>query len=76
MVFSSLLFLFKFLPVTLAFYYIAPKKLRNLVLLASSLIFYSWGEPKYFPLMISCIIVNYVTALLIERFRGKSRWSG
>ena len=71
MVFSSLLFLFKFLPVTLAFYYIAPKKLRNLVLLASSLIFYSWGEPKYFPLMISCIIVNYVTALLIERFRGK-----
>ena len=71
MVFSSLLFLFKFLPVTLAVYYIAPKKLKNLVLLASSLIFYSWGEPKYFPLMIACILVNYLSALLIERFRGK-----
>ncbi len=71
MVFSSLLFLFKFLPVTLAVYYIAPKKLKNLVLLAASLIFYSWGEPKYFPLMIACILVNYLTARLIERFRGR-----
>jgi len=71
MVFSSLLFLFKFLPATLLIYYVVPKKLKNLVLLIASLIFYSWGEPKYFPLMIACILVNYLAALVMERHRGK-----
>ena len=71
MVFSSLLFLFKFLPATLLIYYIVPKKLKNAVLLVASLIFYSWGEPKYFPLMIACILVNYFAALLMDRHREK-----
>ena len=69
MVFSSLLFLFRFLPITFLIYYIVPFRLKNLVLLIASLIFYSWGEPKYFVIMLSCILVNYLTALGIERFR-------
>lgn len=47
MVFSSLLFLFRFLPAVLILYYIAPRKLRNVILLLFSLFFYAWGEPKY-----------------------------
>ena len=53
MVFSSILFLFRFLPVAFAAYYLAPKRLKNFVLLVVSLVFYSWGEAKYFPVMIS-----------------------
>ncbi len=60
MVFSSLVFLFLFLPATIAFYYLAPKKLRNLVLLASSLFFYAWGETIYVPVMLGSIFLNYV----------------
>ena len=48
MVFSSILFLFRFLPVTFLVYYLAPKKIKNLVLLIASLIFYSWGEVRSF----------------------------
>ncbi|MBQ9939611.1 MAG: MBOAT family protein [Oscillospiraceae bacterium] len=76
MVFSSILFLFKFLPITLLIYYIVPKKLKNLVLLVASLFFYSWGEPKYFPLMLACILVNYVAALLIDKHREKRTFIG
>ena len=45
MIFSSLLFLFRFLPAVLVLYYLAPRPLRNLVLLLCSLVFYAWGEP-------------------------------
>ena len=52
MVFSSILFLFRFFPVAMAVYYLAPRRYKNLVLLIESLIFYSWGEVRYFPIMV------------------------
>ncbi len=70
MLFSSIPFLYYFLPAVLILYFIAPKKLKNSVLLLSSLFFYAWGEPKYVFLMIASIILGYVWGLLIERFRG------
>ena len=60
MVFSSLVFLFTFLPITLVVYYLAPWKIKNIVLLIASLIFYAWGEPVYIILMLLSIIsVSY-----------------
>jgi alginate O-acetyltransferase complex protein AlgI len=67
-VFSSLLFLFRFLPVAFIIYYAVPWKLKNLSLLLLSLFFYSWGEPRYFPVMLATILVNYLAALGIEKF--------
>ncbi len=67
MVFSSLIFLVIFLPVTLLLYYISPVRLRNLWLLIVSLIFYSWGEPVYILLMVFSILLNFVLGLLIDR---------
>ncbi len=73
MVFSSVPFLFCFLPVVLAVYFAVPKKLKNTVLLLSSLFFYGWGEPKYLLLMLFSITQGYVFGLLIERTREKRR---
>lgn len=66
MVFSSLIFIFRFLPVFLILYFFAPDKYKNLTLLIFSLIFYSLGEPIYFPLMIASILVDYFIAIAIE----------
>lgn len=66
MVFSSLTFIFRFLPFFLATYFITPKRYKNLVLLIFSLIFYTFGEPKYFPLMIASILVDYFVSMSIE----------
>ena len=66
MVFSSILFLFRFLPITLAIYYLAPRKLKNLVLVIASLFFYSWGEVRYFPIMLASTIVDYTCSRMIE----------
>lgn len=77
MVFSSLLFLFYFLPPVLALYYLAPRQLKNLVLLIASLIFYAWGEPVYIVLMLFSAAVDYSHGLLIERWRHRpltARW--
>jgi len=52
MVFSSLLFLFRFLPAVLILYFLAPKRIRNVILFLFSLFFYAWGEPKYVFLML------------------------
>ncbi|MEA5050228.1 MAG: MBOAT family O-acyltransferase [Oscillospiraceae bacterium] len=71
MVFSSLLFVFQFLPIALLLYYISPKKLKNLTLFVVSLVFYSWGEVRYFPIMIATILVNYCSALGIEYYDKK-----
>jgi alginate O-acetyltransferase complex protein AlgI len=68
LVFSSNVFLFAYLPIVLALYYILPKKLRNPVLLITSLIFYGWGEPIYLLLMITTILLDYICGLLIHRF--------
>ncbi len=71
MLFSSITFLYYFLPAVLLLYFITPRKLKNTVLLLVSLFFYAWGEPKYVILMIAGIFSGYVTGLLIEKFQGK-----
>lgn len=69
MVFSSLLFLFIFLPIFLGVYYVAPKGLRNFILFVASLIFYAWGEPIYVVIMIFSTIVDYTIGLVIHKYR-------
>ena len=71
MLFSSIPFLYYFLPCVLLLYFLAPKKLKNAVLLLSSLVFYAWGEPIYVLLMISSVVSGYILGLLIEKFREK-----
>ena len=70
MVFSSILFLFRFFPVAMAVYYLAPRRYKNLVLLIESLIFYSWGEVRYFPIMVASILVDYIASNGIQKHRG------
>ena len=72
MLFSSIPFLFYFLPIVLFLYFIAPKKLKNTVLLLSSLFFYGWGEPKFLIFMLISITQGYVFGLLIEKYHGKA----
>ena len=71
MVFSSITFLFYFLPIVLLSYYIVPKKMKNIVLLIASLLFYFWGEPKNILIMIVMIGFSYIGGLLIDRLREK-----
>ena len=71
MVFSSILFIFRFLPIAMGIYFLTPKKLKNLSLLILSLIFYSWGEPRYFLLMIASIFVDYFISINIENKKIK-----
>ncbi len=71
MLFSSISFLYFFIPAIILLYFIAPKKLKNAVLLLFSLFFYAWGGVKYAALMVLAIALGYVFGLLIERFRGK-----
>ena len=72
MVFSSIFFLFCFLPVVLALYFALPR-LRNAILVAASLVFYAWGEELYVLLMLASIGCNYAMGLLVDRHRGSSR---
>lgn len=71
MLFSSISFLYFFLPAVLILYFAAPKKLKNTVLFVSGLVFYAWGEPKYVVIMLLSVFAGYVFGLLIEKFRGK-----
>lgn len=73
MLFSSIPFLYYFLPAVFLLYFIAPKRLKNAVLLLSSLVFYAWGEPKYVFLMLASIISGYVFGLLIEKNRSEPK---
>ena len=72
MLFTSISFLYYFLPVVIAFYFIVPKKMRNFVLLIASMLFYFYGEPKYILLMLAEILVAYIGAILIEKYKKKS----
>lgn len=74
MLFSSLIFLYVFLPCTLLSYFLCPARGKNWVLLLASMVFYAWGEPKYLLLILASIAVGYGAGLGIERFRGKT-WS-
>lgn len=71
MLFSSVPFLFYFLPAALLIYFAAPRQLKNAVLLLASLFFYAWGEPKYVLLMLVSIVQGYGFGLLIEKHRGQ-----
>ena len=72
MLFSSIPFLYYFLPVVLIIYFIVPEKAKNLVLLLSSLFFYGWGESKYVFLMLFIIALGYILGIFIEKYREKS----
>lgn len=73
MVFTSITFLFYFLPITLVIYYMVPNKLKNIILLIASLLFYFYGEPKYVWLMISSIIITYIFGILIDKYKKQSK---
>lgn len=73
MVFSSITFLFIFMPAALVFYYIVPDKFRNVVMLVASLLFYAWGEPLYVVLLILSILFNYICGRDIGEKLGDSR---
>ena len=71
MLFSSITFLYYFLPATVILYFIVPRKLKNTVLLLASLFFYFAGEPIYSLLMIGSSFSGYIHGLIIEKFRGR-----
>ncbi|WP_296256234.1 MBOAT family O-acyltransferase [uncultured Ezakiella sp.] len=73
MVFSSIIFLFYFLPITLIVNLLLPRRYRNAWLLLMSMVFYAWGEPKYLLIMIVNILLNYILALLMEGKSPKTR---
>ena len=73
MLFSSIPFLFYFIPCVVILYFAVPKCLKNSVLLLSSLFFYGWGEPKYLLFMLISITQGYIFGILIEKHRGKRR---
>lgn len=72
MVFSSLIFTFFFLPLILCLYFLAKDQYRNYILLAASIIFYAYGEPKFVLIMIGSIFINYFLALWIDRSRNRN----
>ena len=69
MVFSSILFLFRFLPLVLLLYFAVPARFRNGILFAASLLFYGWGEPVYILLLIGSTVTDFVLGQLVEHFR-------
>ena len=71
MVFSSTLFLFRFLPIIMILYFLAPGRMKNILLLLGSLIFYAWGEPIYVLLMLFSTISDYIHGRIIGRARSK-----
>lgn len=73
MIFSSLTFLFAYLPLTLAVYFLAPLRWRNLILLLVSLFFYGWGEPVYIVIMFLSILIDYSHGLLVEKYRANDK---
>lgn len=75
MVFSSILFIFRFLPIAMILYFLTPNKYKNLTLLLISLMFYSWGEPKYFLIMVASIFVDYFISRGIEKSRNNKKVS-
>lgn len=71
MIFTSVTFIFAFLPIVLLLYFISRDKVRNIVLCAASLVFYAWGEPVYIILMLCSIAINYILGLIIGRKQSK-----
>lgn len=73
MVFSSLVFLFAYLPITLLAYYLVPRQGRNIFLFIVNLIFYGWGEPKLVLLMVFNIFFNYIGGWLVNKYRADAK---
>lgn len=73
MIFSSITFLFYFLPIVLIVYYLVPKRCKNIVLLISSFAFYFYGEPKYTLLMMFSILSTYFFGILIDKYKKHSK---
>ena len=73
MVFSSISFLFYFLPVLLLCYYLAPKRLKNLVMIIGSLVFFAWGEIRFIPVMLLLSVEDYVCGRLMEKNRENEK---
>ena len=75
MVFSSLTFLFFFLPCTVVSYYVWPnRKWRNTILMLASLLFYAWGEPVYISLFLASSVVNWGLALAMAQWHSRKSW--
>ena len=75
MLFSSMTFVFMFLPIVCALYLMSNKRFHNPILLAASILFYAWGEPKYLAIMLLTILINYAGALAVEKFNNhKKLW--
>lgn len=73
MVFSSLVFMFAYLPITLLAYYLVPRQGRNIFLFIVNLIFYGWGEPKLVLLMVFNIFFNYIGGWLVDKYRTDAK---
>lgn len=73
MLFNSISFLYYFLPALIIIYFMTPKKYKNIILLIASLLFYLYGEPKYVFLMIAEIIIAYIGAILIDKYKNQSK---
>ena len=73
MVFSSAIFLFIFLPIVLILYYLLPNRCRNVLLLASSILFYTWGEPRFILILLASITADYFIARAMHKRDGRTR---
>ena len=76
MVFSTPIFLFYFLTLTLLVYYLVPRRLRNPVLLCASLLFYFWGERVYTVIMLLSTAIDYTHGMLVERCKARGMTGG
>ena len=73
MLFSTMTFVFMFLPIILVLYLAAKKELHNPILLISSIIFYAWGEPKYLAIMLLTILINWLGAIGVDKFKNHKK---
>lgn len=71
MLFTSISFIYYFLPIVIITYFIAPKRIKNVVLFISSIMFYFFGEPKYIILMLAEILIAYIIGILIDKQKSK-----
>ena len=75
MLFSSMTFIFMFLPIVLLLYLVSKKELHNPILLIASIIFYAWGEPKYLAIMLLTILINYAGAIAVDKFSNHKKFA-
>jgi alginate O-acetyltransferase complex protein AlgI len=73
MLFSSVTFLFYFLPALILVYWLAPKRLRNLVMILGSLTFYAWGEIRFIPVLVALSIIDYNNARMMDKYRDNQK---